>query len=508
MRVFSSLRTRLVFSHLIVIILAMGLSGLLLFSLVEQYFVQATEDSLIAQARITVQALIPGALTAGPTVDAQTPLNNAIQQQQYGNLSLQTENLFPPDTATTDNSDLSYLSRASIQLGTQLDTRIRILDKNGKVMADSQATDVGADLRADPLVEQALSNQYASQVDSTDEGSMLSVSLPAILSGELVGIVYLSQPLRDVVAVLQDLRTRWALSTAIALLLSGGAGLLLSRAITQPLHSLTNAAEAVARGQFDQKVPVRSQDELGRLNRTFNDMVARLQAARQMQVDFVANVSHELRTPLTSVKGAVETLRSGAIDDLDVRDRFLETVEGETDRLIRLVNDLLLLSRADSQALELRRERLNVADLVRAILDRLSPQAAASEIKLRSQSDPGAPAAWADTDRVEQVLLNLLDNALKYSRSGGTVTVGVTQTPEQQVLVRVRDEGIGIPAEDLPHIGQRFYRTDKARSRMQGSHGLGLAIARSLVQAHGGRLWVESVESAGTTVSFTLPSFS
>ncbi|MCP4514992.1 MAG: cell wall metabolism sensor histidine kinase WalK, partial [Delftia sp.] len=233
---------------------------------------------------------------------------------------------------------------------------------------------------------------------------------------------------------------------------------------------------------------------------------ARLRAARQMQVDFVANVSHELRTPLTSVKGTVETLRDGAVDDPEVRDRFLETVERETDRLIRLVNDLLILSRADSEALNLRRETLDLAELARVTVERLGPQAEEQGLALQVLASPSAPPAWADPDRVEQVLVNLLDNAIKYSRPGGSVTVRVEAGPEGQALAQVRDEGIGIPAADLARIGQRFYRADRARSRAQGGSGLGLAIARALVLAHGGQLWVESQENEGTGVSFTLPA--
>ena len=501
---FSSLRVRLVFSHLTVIILAMGLSGFLLLSFLERYFLQSTEDSLMAQARITAQTLIPGAMTAGPTVESQAPLNNAIQQQQVYNLSLQTANLFLP--SGNPSADLSYLTNASLQLGAQLDTRIRILDAQGKVIVDSHGTDAGTDRRADPLVAQALSGQHASRVDDTTDGSTMAVALPAFVNRQLIGVVYVSQPLRDVLAVLQDLRIRWALSTAIALLLSGAVSLMLSRAITQPVRSLTAAAEAVAQGRFDRQVPVRSHDELGRLGRTFNDMTARLQAARQMQIDFVANVSHELRTPLTSVKGTLETLRGGAIDDLEVRDRFLETIENETDRLIRLVNDLLLLSRADSEALNLRRERVDLNELVRATVERLAPQATARDLTVQVVASTDAPLAWADAGQVGQVLVNLLDNAIKYSRPGRSVTVSVSRTPEQFARVQVRDEGIGIPAEHLPHIGQRFYRADRARSRTQGGNGLGLAIARSLVQAHGGQLWLESQEDVGTLVSFTLPS--
>ena len=500
---FSSIRLRLTLSHLVVIIIAMGLSGFLLLSFLDRYFLQAMEDSLAAQARITAQALIPGAMTKGPPAEpppdgADLPAaSNAIQQQQWSNLALQTANVALP----TDGVDLAYLADASLQLSTQLDTRIRILDAQGIVLVDSRQEEQGADLQADPSVARALEGQYASRT----AGGTMHLALPALVKDRLVGVVYLSQPLRDVTAVLNDLRARWLLSTAIALLLSGAVGLLLSRAIASPLRRLTAAAGAVAQGKFDQRVDVRSRDELGRLSRAFNDMTTRLQAARQMQVDFVANVSHELRTPLTSVKGTVETLRDGAVDDPEVRDRFLATVESETDRLIRLVNDLLLLSRADSEALNLRRKALDLGQLAQATADRLASQAEAQGLTLKVHVSPDAPLAWADVDRIEQVLVNLLDNAVKYSQPGGAVTVSIGAGPERAALVQVHDEGIGIPPGDLSSIGQRFYRADRARSRARGGSGLGLAIAQALVQAHGGKLWVESQENVGTVVSFTLP---
>jgi signal transduction histidine kinase len=513
----TSIRTRLTLSHLAVIVVAMGLSGFLLLSLLERYFFEATEASLVAQARITAQALIPGAMTVGPAIEAQAPVYNTVRQQRWGNISLQTENVTPPLTdLPLGDLDLTYLTDASLELSSQLETRIRILDAQGVVLVDSGQEEQGNDLKADSLVAQALTGQYASRTDQARAGqeAAIHVALPVTVEGQLVGVVYLSQPLRDEMAVLRDLRTRWWLSMTIGLVLSALVGLLLSRAIARPLRRLTAAAGAVAQGHLDQQVPVRSRDELGRLSRAFNEMTARLRAARQMQIDFVANVSHELRTPLTAVKGLVETLLDGAVDDPQVRDRFLETVESETDRLIRLVNDLLLLSRADSEALNLQREPIDLAQLAQTTMDRFAPQAEVQKLALRVEASPTAPPAWADADRVEQVLLNLLDNAVKYSKPGGTVTVGVDgDGPGETVQVQVRDEGIGIPAEDLARIGERFYRADKARSRAdpptgagQGGSGLGLAIARALVQAHGGQLWLESEEGQGTTVTFTLPA--
>jgi signal transduction histidine kinase len=526
---FSSIRTRLTLSHLAVIVVAMSLSGFLLLSLLERYFLEAMEDSLYAQARITAQALIPGAMVEDPALEVPVSAFNTLQQQRVGDLAIQAENVAPPlEEMPLGDLDLDYLADASLQLSAQLDTRIRILDARGAVLVDSNQEEPEEVLAHDPLVAQALAGQYASGTvrDAWDEEAM-HLALPVLVEDQLVGVVYLSQPLRDATAVLGDLRLRWLLSTAVALILSGAVGLLLSGAITRPLRRLTAAAGAVARGEFDQQVPAGALDELGRLSRAFNDMTARLRAARQTQVDFVANVSHELRTPLTAIKGTVETLRAGAVDDREVRDRFLETVEDETDRLIRLVNDLLILSRADSEALHLQREPVDVGQLAQNTAAKLAAQAGASDLVLQVKASPGMPLARADPDRIEQVLVNLLDNAIKYSRHGGTVSIHVDcgraldtfdggalssgppqpdrSRAESMARVQVIDQGIGVPAVDLPRIGERFYRADRARSRAEGGSGLGLAIAQALVEAHGGRLWLTSQEGHGTVVTFTLP---
>ncbi len=506
---FSTLRIKLLFSHLAVIVLAMLLSGALLLSFLERYFLEAIEDSLVAQAQITAQTLIPGAMVVGADAEPQTAEDvatvNVLQQRRVSNISVQTQNLAVPEPGVTvGDVDLSYLAETSLELGTQLETRIRVVDVKGVVVLDSWNDDVDESLRDDALIAKALTGQYASRTERGDVNTM-TVAVPTLVNGGLVGAVYLGQPLTDATTVVRDVRSRLLMSTVIALLLSGIVGLVFSRAITRPVRRLTEAAGAVAQGRLDTQVPARSRDELGQLSRAFNAMTVRLRSARQMQVDFVANVSHELRTPLTSIKGMVETLRAGAVEDLDVRDRFLGTVESETDRLIRMVHDLLLLSRADSEALNLRCESVDMAHLARLTVERLTPQADARGVTLCVETAPGLPPAWADPDRVAQVLVNLLDNAIKYSSPEATVDVAVLAGPERTVLVQVRDHGIGIPAEALPRIGERFYRADKARSRTHGGTGLGLAIAQALVEAHGGQLWLESHEGEGTTARFTLP---
>jgi len=505
---FSSIRVRLTLSHLLVIILAMGLSGFLLLSFLERYFLQAMEDSLMAQARVTIQALIPEATIAGPSIDTQASAYNAVQQQRIGKLSLQTQNVAPPTgNLELDFSNLAGSPDVSLELSTLLDTHIRILDAQGQVVVDSQLSEQGQDMQSDPLVSQALNGQYAS---STDSGTVrqepaMHVALPIFTEGKLVGVIYLSQPLSDVTGVLSDLRWLWMVATLIALLLSGLVGLLLSHTIANPVRRLTEAANAVAEGQLDQHVPVTSKDELGRLSHTFNEMTTRLLAARQMQIDMVANVSHELRTPLTSIKGLLETLRGGAIDDPEVRDPFLAMAEEQTNRLIRMVKDLLLLSRVDSETLALQKRPVDLHRLVQDTVEYLTFQAETKELTITVENNTSCPTLEIDPDRIEQVIFNLLDNAIKYSRPGDSIRVHITDNDKTSTLVEINDAGIGIAAKDLPRIGERFYRADKARSRTEGGSGLGLVIARSLVEAHGGELWVESEENKGTVVRFTLP---
>jgi signal transduction histidine kinase len=226
-----------------------------------------------------------------------------------------------------------------------------------------------------------------------------------------------------------------------------------------------------------------------------------------MRTDFVSNVSHELRTPLTAIKGLVETLRDGAVDDREVRDRFLTTIEDETDRLIRLVNDLLVLSKADSQALKLKRKPLDVRDLIKRSVRKLAPQLEEKGVLLEVSASDEPQLVLADADRIEQVLVNLLDNAIKYSPEGGRITVAIDEKSPalEMVGVAVRDEGLGIPAEDLARVFERFYRVDRARSRDGGGSGLGLSIAQAIVEAHGGEITLRSEEGQGTTVHFTLP---
>lgn len=219
--------------------------------------------------------------------------------------------------------------------------------------------------------------------------------------------------------------------------------------------------------------------------------------------EFVANVSHELRTPLTTMRSYLEALSDGAWKDEEIAPNFLSVTQTETERMIRLVNDLLQLSKMDSKDYRLKKEWLNFVDFFNRIIDRFEIIKDENTVFERKLLEQGA-FVEGDQDKLTQVLDNIISNAMKYSPQGGKITFKMEER-EDHIIVSVSDQGMGIPSENLQQIFERFYRVDKARTRKFGGTGLGLAIAKEMVEAHGGEIWAESVEGRGTTVSFTLP---
>jgi len=229
--------------------------------------------------------------------------------------------------------------------------------------------------------------------------------------------------------------------------------------------------------------------------------VTELRRLETIRRDFVANVSHELRTPLASIRAMAETLQDGALQDYSVADRFLGTIITEAQRLTRISEDLLILSDAESRTPE--KERFILSDLIYEVMPRFQPQADKAGITLCANIPPGLEAL-GNKDQLEQVVVNLVDNAIKYTPGGGRVDVTAERTPDG-VAVHVADTGIGIMSQDLPRIFERFYRVDKARSRQSGGTGLGLSIVKHIVESHGGQVTVESEFNRGSTFTFTLP---
>lgn len=326
-------------------------------------------------------------------------------------------------------------------------------------------------------------------VDGQTVGTVITVSSGATLSA--VEQTYLRRTNRAVL---------WSAlgATGLALLL----GVFFARTLTRPLRLLINAVHALARGEMNQAVPITTQDELGELTTAFNQMSADLARANQARRQMTADIAHELRNPLMVMSGYLEAMRDQVLKPTPDR---LSTLYDEAQHLQRLVADLRTLSLADAGELTLRLERVISQELLERVEQAYQAQAQHRQIELAVQPAASAPALRVDPERMVQVLNNLVSNALRHTPAGGQIELTVASTGKRVNLL-VRDTGEGIPPEALPHIFDRLYRVDRARQQNGSESGLGLAIAKSIVSAHGGEITVTSTVGVGTTFTVSLPA--
>ncbi|MEW5942075.1 MAG: ATP-binding protein, partial [Chloroflexota bacterium] len=286
-------------------------------------------------------------------------------------------------------------------------------------------------------------------------------------------------------------------------------GYFISSALTDRIDIVKGAADSLANGNLDTRVTVSGNDEVAALGKAFNEMAARLQAAdlrqrelEQARKDLIAWASHDLQTPLASVRAILEALADGLVDDPDTIKRYLATAQRDVQSLSSLIDDLFQMAQLDAGGLQLNREPASLADLVSDTLESFSELASRQRVTLSGRVDPGADPLRIDTQRIGRVLNNLVGNALRHTPAGGQVTLEARRSGPT-VEVTVQDTGEGIREEDLPRVFERFYRGEKSRSRATGGAGLGLAIARGIVRAHGGDIRAENRDGARFVI--TLP---
>ncbi|MBN1302983.1 MAG: HAMP domain-containing histidine kinase [Anaerolineales bacterium] len=477
----TTLRTRLTYTTLGVLVLGMGLAAAFSWMTVERLYLDTQRENLLAQAQ-----LYAADLQGIPIPPAEDPYS-------------QVSNVMPGIHSRVFEEENGAVVGLPLPEGAQ-----RI-----KVPPAEQSSFVSrTDLVRRPEIDSALKGTPAAavrRVASANNRRVLYAAAPIFSeTGTISGIVYLATPLpagglpREIILQLLG-------AILAAILLATLAGNLLARRITRPLQEIARAARLVSDGDLEQQVPAQSKiRELRSLGGSFNRMTASLRQAAQAKTAFIADVTHELRTPLTVIKGTIETLEDGAINDTKDRGPLLTAMQRETDRLIRLVNQLLVLTRADAGALQLDLKTIDMATLAQNRCQQITPLANKKRITLSVQAE-NTVEALGDPDRIAQILDNLLDNAIRHSPQDAAVILRI-KNDGQELCCTVSDRGPGIPEEHLPMIFGRFYRAETSRDRQSGGTGLGLAIVQSLVKAMRGRVKAESPPGEGTTISFWLPA--
>jgi signal transduction histidine kinase len=371
--------------------------------------------------------------------------------------------------------------------------RLILTDENGLVVGDTQGKLVGKQISANEL-----KNGAAITVDNNLVGTLI-VTPNDLASSNTPASEFLA-------SVNQAIVSSAVIAGGIALIL----GTVLFLQIIKPLRVLKNAATAIASGDLAQRVSIRSRDELGDLGLAFNKMAESLASAEIQRRHLVADVAHELRTPLAAIQGTLEGMQDGV---LPLDEEQVSALYSETMLLNRLVGDLKLISLAEAGQLKLEKQETEPSILIHQIVDRAKTQSDLKNVRLETDLPSDLPILWMDSDRITQVLNNLIGNALRYTPEGGTITVQASYLTATALMeVSVRDTGQGINPDDLLYIFDRFYRADKSRARSSGGSGLGLAIVKQLIEAHGGMVRAESPiyndlnqRGYGTKISFTIP---
>ena len=586
---FKSIRWRFIIIYFLLVFIAMAIVGVYIVDQFEKYHLNAVSDQL---NRIADDYILPSVAPYDDLDEEKDKIQNTIDTWAKG-----------------------------------FREEIFIINENFQIIATSNANLIGKnaiDILEYTLIIDAAKGDVRELDLESDSGLRTKNLVFPITRGEkTIGILYIRENLNDIYETLDE--SKWILTqaTMLALFITIILGYLLAKSVTEPIAELTRKASRMANGEFEQKVDVKSDDEIGRLGEMFNELTEKLkntlgeissekskletilnnmadallavdlegtvihanpkamdilgiepkdlekgydaiieeydenltiksigennpswvgsrilnvgnsiyrsdyapftdehkeyaglvilmqdvteqQRLDNMRKEFVANVSHELKTPLTSIKSYTETLLEGAVDDKVLTLQFLSVIDSESDRMTRLVRDLLQLSNFDYKKVAWNKGCNDVVDLIRKAVVKMNVTAASKDMKISFRTAADSMEGYFDHDKIEQVFLNVLSNAIKYSDDSTFIEISLARD-EDKAVISVKDQGIGIPEEDMGRIFDRFYRVDKARSRSLGGTGLGLSISKNIIEGHGGNIEIKSLAGQGTDVVFSFP---
>jgi signal transduction histidine kinase len=461
-----SIFQKLLFSYLAVIILVIGALAAFLTHFFNNFYFEQEQQALLDM----------GEQVIGQVLDCQTGKITAEQLADTVRIA-----------GSTSGSRIFVLEGENIR-------NLQDPNLDAKVSEESDLLpDVRKILKGETVIKK---KHYSSQLNAF----VVFVGMPVITGDNVSGMVLLFTPVAKInTALNQVYRIIWG-TALFAFLLGGLVIFLTSRHLSRPLTTMKEAAVAIAEGDYSKEIAATNCDELDQLTASFNYMRERIQQVEKMRQELLANVSHELRTPLTSIRGFIQAILEGVVPEGD-QEKYLKIAREEVDRLTRLVQDLLDLARIKSGSIKLNKEPLDIGELAIKVATEFRLIAAAKSITV--ETDEGLVIS-GDRDRIRQVMINLLSNAVKYTEQNGQIQINVRREGGRAVL-KVRDNGAGIPETELEHIFDKFHRVDKSRDAATGGTGLGLAIVKELVELHNGSAAAWSAPGKGTEITIELP---
>ena len=466
-----SLFFRMISVYLLILIMAFSLVGGIFFETLKNDFLEAAMDTMIEDAKV---------------------INEWAAQNYHGEITDEEMGSLLVQKAIDDDTVIWLISSGIVYM-------IADPDKKGTIEETFSSESTREFFQ---LTQQGNCAKRVSNVDRSFKGTVMSVAIPLAIDEAIVGTIVVHKEVDDFGVGISSIFRKVFFPLLITVLFAFLLVFFLSRHIVRPIADISQAAGELSRGNLDFRVKRTTDDEIGELADSFNKMAEELKLQDGLRNSFIANVSHELRTPLASMQGFIQGMLDRAIDESD-RDKYLEIVLSETKRMNSLISDLLILSKVESGKFPIELSAFDINELLRRCIIMFEQRIEEKHLDVDIRLSDERLIVWADEVRISQVIMNLIDNAVKFSHDGGMLKIW-TGVDINKVYVSIADTGDGIPKEDQPYVFERFYKVDKSHSRRTPGTGIGLSIVKRIITQHGEAITLESEEGKGTTFMFTL----
>lgn len=464
---FISVRWKLVSTYLLLVIITLGIINIFVSSTLLDTYIREKEIDILTKANI-ISKRMGYFFTIDPELKLDTILNNIVS---------------------------SYSK--------EIDSRVLVVNKDGLVISDSNNS-LNDQKLTHKEVKKALQGISNSNIYKFRYiGHVMYVAVPIVYEGDILGSVFISTSLNEIYEAVNKIEGNLRIISISSILLIAVISYIFANIFFKPIEKFTKVINKMAKGDLGCKVNLNTNDEFKQMANAFNIMSTKLNEVDMQRKNFVANVSHELRTPIASIKLLAESLLHQNEENVMIYREFLKDIDSEMDRLNNIINDLLVLVDLDKKKLNLNYTITYVNFLIEKIVSRLKPLADRKNIELTFEQKEKIQIK-IDKDKIQQAIINIIDNAIKYTPEGGKVKVSL-YSESKYVVIKIQDNGVGIPKESLPYIFDRFYRVDKARARRTGGTGLGLSIAHQIVSFHQGVIEVESEVNKGSAFYIKIP---